>query len=268
MAEGIEELKSKQNPLIKEIRAALRSGGLTPRGLLPIEGPMLLKEAFKSNIRLDCLLFRDRSLIEDVVWQWLQDQRTRLFQAGQELLASVTDTETPAGVVALAHWSDSDIEALLDEPRGLFLALMGLQDPGNLGTIIRSAEAFGVTAILATSKTVSAFNPKSVRASAGSIFRIPVFQNLGEQSLFQKFKSRNVMTVATSLKSVHSVDAAALRLPLALFIGQEAKGLPEAVIASCQQQIRIPTSDSVQSLNAAIAAGILLYEIRKHEPTH
>ncbi len=136
-----------------------------------------------------------------------------------------------------------------------------------MGTIIRSAEAFEVTAVVSTLQTVNVYNSKSVRASAGSLFRVPIFQNLAAKELLKKLAAAGFDTVATSLKTRGALDPRELRLPLALFIGQEAAGLPEDVLSNCRHQIRIPMADTVQSLNAAIATGILLYEIRRHEKT-
>lgn len=265
MSKSFEVLKSRQNSLVREIRSALQNGTLTEGGFLPIEGPTLLMEAFKSNLPIDAVLTEDPSNLDFPLLRGLEEQQSRVFQINKTMLGSMSKTETPAGVIALVRLPSWNLDRLLASSQGLFLVLVGLQDPGNLGTIIRCAEAFGVTAILMTKKTVSAFNAKSVRASAGSIFRVPLFQKLDEAGLFEKLEANDITTVATSLKARQPLDPTCLQLPLALFVGQEAKGLPDSTIASCQVQIRISTNESVQSLNVAIATGILLYEIHRHE---
>ncbi|MBZ5535512.1 MAG: RNA methyltransferase [Acidobacteriia bacterium] len=268
MAEEFEEIKSRHNALVKEIRAALRRGELSERGLLPFEGPLLLQEAFKSRAAVDSLLVHDTSLLDPGLRRWLMEQRTRVYRVSPDLMTAIADTETPAGILGLVQLPQWNLESLLSEKKGLFLVLVQLQDPGNLGTIIRSAEAFGVTAILATRETVSPFNPKAVRASAGSIFRVPIFQGLQETDLLGAFKVHRIDTVATSLQARQSIETHPFHPPLALFIGREAAGLPEGTLAACQSQVRIPMNESVQSLNVAIATGILLYEIRRHEKTN
>ena len=268
MPEEFEEIKSRHNALVKEIRAALRRGELSDRGLLPFEGLLLLREAFKSRIAVDSLLVNDVSLLDPSVRRWLREQGTRLFRVSPVLMTALADTETPAGVLGLVQLPSWSLKALLSEKRGVFLVLVQLQDPGNMGTIIRSAEAFGVTAILTTRETVSPFNPKAVRASAGSIFRIPIFQGFKEPELLETFKAHRIATVATSLQAQQSIETHPLHPPLALYIGREAAGLPESTLAACQCQVRIPMNESVQSLNVAIATGILLYEIRRHEKTN
>ncbi|MBZ5551990.1 MAG: RNA methyltransferase [Acidobacteriia bacterium] len=268
MPEEFEEIKSRHNALLKEIRTALRGGELSARGLLPIEGPLLLREAFKSRIAVDSLLVRDSTLLDAGLQNWLRDGRARVFTVSADLMTSIADTETPSGILGLVRLPQWKLEALLPEKAALFLVLVQLQDPGNLGTIIRCAEAFGVTAVLATPETVSPFNPKAVRASAGSIFRVPIFRGFRETDLFEVFKAHRIVTVATSLRAQQSIETLRLHPPLALYIGQEAAGLPENTLAACQSRVRIPMRESVQSLNVAIATGILLYEIRRHEKTH
>lgn len=261
----IKEIKSRHNPLVKEIRAAFRSGRLSEGRLLPFEGPLLLAEAFKSRARVDSLLVEDVSLLNPKLLDWLNGQLTRVFRVSHDLISSIAETETPAGLVGLAQVPRWDPERLLSQKTGIFLVLVGIQDPGNMGTIIRTAEAFGVTAVWVTTKTVSPFNPKAVRASAGSIFRTPVVPGCNEVQLHEKLRKYGITTVATSVKAQHSIETFPIRLPVALWIGQEAAGLPKSLISACQNQVRIPMCESVQSLNVAIATGILLYEIRKHE---
>jgi len=261
----IAEIKSRHNPLVKEIRAAFRGGRLNAGRLLPFEGPMLLTEAFKSQAHVDSLLVEDISLLDPKLLDWLNDQSTRLFRVSHDLMASIAETETPVGIVGLARVPRWDPERLLSQKSGVFLVLVGIQDPGNMGTILRTAEAFGVTAVWVTTKTVSPFNPKAVRASAGSIFRIPVLPGCNDVQLHEKLRRHQITTVATSVGAPHSIETFPFRLPVALWIGQEATGLPKSLISACQDQVRIPMCESVQSLNVAIATGILLYEIRKHE---
>ncbi len=267
MAEEFEFIKSPQNSVIKEIRAAWRKGGLTEGGLLPIEGPTMIREAFKSNAHIEALLAADFSLLDANLMNWLREEGTRVCQAPPRLIASLSETEASTGVIALARLRHCELKSVWDNPRVLVLALAGLQDPGNLGAIIRSAEAFAVDVIFTTKKTVSAYNPKAVRASAGSILRVPIFQGVDEPALFRMFEEHGVTAVAASLQARQTIEQHTLRLPLALFIGQEARGLNKETVARCRQQIRIPMVESVQSLNAAIAAAILLYEIRKNEKT-
>ena len=265
MLDTFEVIKSRQNPLVKEIRAALRAGQLTDRGLLPFEGPTLLQEAVKSQTAVESLLVTDPGLLNPSQRRWLKEQHTRVFQVGPDILNSISGTETPNSLIGLARVPRWDLEPCLDKERGLFIVLAELQDPGNLGTILRSSEAFGVTALLTTRGSVNAYNAKSVRASAGSIFRVPIFQGLREPFLFQSFEDHHIPIVGASLKAREPADPCRLELPMALIVGSEAKGLSDGILRQCRHEVRIDMNQSVQSLNAAIAASILLYEIRHHE---
>ena len=267
MHKDLETIQSRQNPLIKEIRRAWRGGGLTEHGLLPIEGPKLLHEAVRTDVPIPFLLFEESFRLDSSLSSRLQQRGTRVIRVSRDVMSSASDTEAPAGVLALAqipHWG---FNSQVAPPQALFLVLVGLQDPGNMGTIIRSAEAFKANAILTTKNTVNAYNPKSVRASAGSIFRVPVFQEFEEGALFEFFSAHGVTTIAASPQAPHSTIRERFQTPLALFVGQEAQGLAESILSRCSRQVRIPMSDSVQSLNAAIATSILLYEIRRNEET-
>jgi TrmH family RNA methyltransferase len=135
----------------------------------------------------------------------------------------------------------------------------GLQDPGNLGTIVRSAEAFGSAGVVLGEGTVSSFNSKVVRASAGSIFRIPCVRGKLE-ALCSKLHSQRIRLVATSSHKGTPLDQSSLSGPLALFIGSEGSGLPRDLVDKMDEIVVIPHADRVESLNAGVAASILIYE--------
>jgi TrmH family RNA methyltransferase len=141
----------------------------------------------------------------------------------------------------------------------LILGCAGLQDPGNLGTILRSAEAFGATGVVCTEGTVSAANPKVARASAGSVFRLPCVRTSTAEAVaaLRKHHVRLAVTSSHGGRALHECD---LRGAVAIFIGNEGQGVPEALMAAADERIAIPHSTQVESLNAGIAASILLYE--------
>jgi TrmH family RNA methyltransferase len=144
----------------------------------------------------------------------------------------------------------------------LILGCAGVQDPGNFGTILRSAEAFGASGVLATEGTVSAANPKVARASAGSVFRLPVIKLSTAQAL-AALEQHGVRLAVTSSHQGRPADEIDLTLPTAIFIGSEGQGVPRALLDAADEAILIPHSPNVESLNAAIAASILLYEAQR-----
>jgi TrmH family RNA methyltransferase len=139
------------------------------------------------------------------------------------------------------------------------LVLAGLQDPGNLGTILRSAEAFGATGIVALPGTVNAWNPKAVRASAGSVFRVPVI-TAGVEECFSGLREAGVRVLTTAPTGIEAAHKTGLSGAVALLIGNEGSGVPEPLAARADERIAIPCPGPVESLNAAVAASVLLYE--------
>jgi TrmH family RNA methyltransferase len=141
----------------------------------------------------------------------------------------------------------------------LIVVLSGIQDPGNLGTILRSAEAFGATGILCLTGTVSRWNSKAMRASAGSVFRLPVLAS-SESKAIQHLREAGIRTVAAMAREAEPLNEFDLTGPIALFIGSEGSGLSSEIAAQCDARITIPCPGPVESLNAAVAASVLLYE--------
>jgi len=148
----------------------------------------------------------------------------------------------------------------------LILVLAGLQDPGNLGTILRSAEAFAATGIVSLPGTVSAWNPKAVRASAGSVFRVPVV-TASEKTCFDQLRDAGVRSLATTAHGAQPADRVDLAGPVALLIGNEGNGIPDGLVAKVGGSITIPCPGPVESLNAAIAASVMLYEASRQRNT-
>jgi TrmH family RNA methyltransferase len=147
----------------------------------------------------------------------------------------------------------------LQETAPLVVVLAGLQDPGNLGTILRSAEAFGATGVVSLPGTVSAWNPKAVRASAGSVFRVPLIAADAEDC-FLRLREAGVRILAATARTAQPADHANLTGSIALLIGNEGNGVPEQIAREADGAITIPCPGPVESLNAAVAASVLLYE--------
>jgi len=183
-----------------------------------------------------------------------------------KLFSGVVPSETPQGVAALVRYRQSSLEDVFQQLEGgPLVAVAGLQDPGNLGTIVRSAEAFGAAGVLLGEGTVSLFNPKVVRGSAGSIFRLPIVRvRLAE--VLPQLREQGVRLIATSSHKGAPLPQANLAGPLAVVIGGEGRGLPRDLLAEVDEIIAIPHTPQVESLNAGVAASIVLYEIRRQRP--
>jgi len=278
-------ITSRANPRVKQLRAAFAGSARLADGLVAIEGETLLREALRSGIDLKTIFLSES--IAAPAWLPRNVETLRLADA---VFAAAVDTQSPQGIAALIEPPQWDLESIITPVRAaarsrapspaaplLMLVAAGLQDPGNLGTLIRSAEAFAATAVLTTPGTVSPLNQKALRASAGSVFRVPVVAVSAAD--LASLKSRGIrLLAAVAPNSAHAVAPVAhkpakkssatatpaasadLTQSCALMIGNEGAGLAPEMLALADARIAIPTPGAVESLNAAIAGSLLLYE--------
>ncbi len=256
----LRRIEGRHNALVKELRAAFSHAELTPDGFCAIEGMRILEEAIRSGLKFKAVFFRAsaENRAERLLPQLAAHVETLLLP--DKLFASAVPSETPQGVAALVRCKTFNLgDVLAKSQAGPLLAIAGVQDPGNLGTILRSAEAFGAGGVLLGEGTVSPFNSKVIRASAGSVFRLPIVQTKLPEVLDQ-MRELGLHLIATSSHKGTPLDQATLTGPLAIFIGSEGAGLPRDLLAEVTETIAIPHAPTVESLNAGVAASIVLYE--------
>lgn len=195
-------------------------------------------------------------------------QQVPLFFIKDDLLAKISDTETPQGIVAVCSMPNWNEEQVLREGDGLLIALDGLQDPGNLGTIIRSAAGVGLSGVFLGEGTVDLYNPKVLRATMGTVFRIPVFQQVDLITLIRKVKKAGFQTVAADPRADKKYYHTDFRKGGHLIlIGNESRGIRAELLDLVDMRVCIPLMEGVESLNAAVAASLILYEIyRQRDP--
>lgn len=271
-------ITSRDNKWLKSFRAALRGKGPDASGKEPIgiEGPKLVEEALRSGLEVEALLVSE-SAERDAV-QILKAagesesgiSQSRVLRTTDKLFEGVSGTEAPQGVAALfrqPEWGLDDVLHGAGVTRGnspLVVVLTAIQDPGNVGTILRSAEAFGATGAIATRGTADPWSPKALRASAGSTLRLPLLRGMAIPVLLAQLRIAGVkIYAASSSRNGHHAVAGAradFRAPAAIFVGNEGAGLPPEVTRAADATIAIPTTASVESLNAGVAASIVLYE--------
>jgi TrmH family RNA methyltransferase len=257
-------VSSRQNTLVKELRKAFTQGEPAAEGALAIEGVRILEEAIRSGLRFEAVFFSQsgRGHAARLLPQISSHCETLLLP--DDVFLSAVSTETPQGVAALVRLKPAKLDDLLDQISSdlLLVAVAGIQDPGNLGTIIRSAEAFSARAVLLGEKTVSHFNAKVVRASAGSLFRETLIRvKLAETITL--VKQHGVRVLATSSHKGRPLPEADFTGASMIVIGGEGAGLPAEILSQADELITIPHSPRVESLNAGIAASIILYEAAK-----
>ncbi len=193
--------------------------------------------------------------------QNLTSRKIDLTQVTPQELAAVSDCETPAGILAVAEIKEYRLTELLDGPKPFLVVLDGIQDPGNLGAIIRTAEAAGVSGIILSKETVDPYNPKVVRATMGSLLRLPLVKVDSLLSLIEKLRARQIKTVACDAHGSKNYYETEWQLPLALIFGNEGAGMTKEITAKMDEVIRIPQRKGVDSLNVAVAAGIIMYQV-------
>ncbi len=249
-------ISSKTNARVKQLRGAFAGNARLSEGLIAIEGEHLLDEAIRSGMALKTVFIGGRKPAPAGL-----PEETELLRLTDNTFVSAVETSSPQGIAALMAPPNFRLEDMLRGPSPLILVACGLQDPGNLGALVRSAEAFGASGLLTTSGTVNVWNQKALRASAGSSFRLPVVSATPDE--IAALKKRGVQLLAAvgaPGKGVISVQDLDLRRGCALLIGNEGAGLSGEWMEMADAQVTIPCPGPVESLNAAVAGSLLLYE--------
>jgi TrmH family RNA methyltransferase len=257
------EVASPTNSLIKVFRRGLAEG-TTKQGWLAVEGPFLVEEALNAapHVKVHSVLVALGAAEKFSALVNRLPGEGEITQVPDRLFESVAQTQSPQGIAALVELPGHDLEQVVAASNPLLLVACRMQDPGNLGTMMRSALAFSASAFLTLQETVSPFNPKAVRSSAGAIFRLPIICGLDPEKLLPLL-SRRVRVVAAERDSPASLAQADLRGPLAILVGREATGLPEEIARYASQLLSIPIRREVDSVNASTAASIFLYEVAR-----
>ena len=275
-------ITSRDNRWVKEFRAGLRGSGPTGDEPIAVEGPKLIEDALRHGLEAEALLVSEagEGALERILRAASESEagieRSRVLRTTDKIFEGVSGTESPQGVAALFRQPAWDFEQVLGREASardsgarlqaaLVLVMAGVQDPGNVGTILRSAEAFGATGVVATRGTADPWSPKALRASAGSALRVPLLRGMSIPVLLAQLRVSNVKIVAAGSHDprrggAEAMSGADLSEPVAIFIGNEGAGLAPEIESAADAHIAIPISSGLESLNAGIAASILLYE--------
>ncbi len=255
MSFRVVEISSPRNAILQDIRQAAARGRPTEEGLFVAEGPHLAQELLRSTWPLEKLILTPRALE-----RWERDARQRSIETivvPERTFSRIAETEASQGVIALARPRMAQWVELIGD-NGLIVVLDGLQDPGNAGTIIRSAEAFGATGVAMLRNSVHLSNGKLMRASAGSVFRVPVCEGFDADEFLTRARAARLRLVSLDSAGERRLAGARFDSPCALIVGNEARGVsPELRGAS---EIIAVKTHRVESLNAAVACSIALYE--------
>ncbi|MBI2818762.1 MAG: RNA methyltransferase [Acidobacteria bacterium] len=267
---SVQRIAGRHHPLVKRIRGMVRSGDLldlsnTGNEVL-LETPNLIEDAIQNGVTINVVLLRGDAPPSVRALRHRIPPGAKQYDVEPKLFPELTSTENNPGIVALAKapiWKEQDLFA--GRPP-LVVVLAGIQDPGNLGTILRAAEAFGVTGVLTTKGTVSPYNAKAIRAASGTLFHLPVITNLPAQRIISLLRRENVTLLVSAARGGKSLAEFDVSKPLALALGSEGSGLPRE-LGEAGLRVSIPMAPPVESLNVATAASVMLYEIaRRRQP--
>ena len=248
-------IRSKDNPSYKEAVKLLRRKYRDQTGMFLIEGPRPVMDAIRSGERLQTVFLSERVPAEELESLCMK-HGCRCAVLSEELFSRISDTEHSQGVLAVACKPE---HRMIEAGSGIII-LDRLQDPGNIGTIIRTAEAAGFSTLIAIKGTGDIYAPKTVRAAAGSLLRVNVFEGLETGEAVRLCREQGIRIVASDLEGSVEYTAADLTGDMALVIGNEGSGVSDEIRQAADDKVRIPMEGTIESLNAAVAAGLLMYE--------
>lgn len=258
------QLTSSRNPFLQSVRRAVKTGRPTEAGLLVIEGPNLVAESLRETSRWSLEQILTTAAGQERHAELLRNVPAEIVQLSAKAFSSISGTSTSQEVLALLRpkvWSWEEVTAAA----GVVVVLDGIQDPGNAGTIVRSAEAFGAAGAVLLEGCARVANGKFLRATAGSIFRIPFLEGVARKELTDQMMRRQRRVYALAADGRVPVTQTDFRMPCALAVGSEGSGVSDEVLAFAQT-VAVP-SVKVESLNAAVACSIALFEAAKQRRT-
>lgn len=266
----MKRISSGGNPVIKEVKALKNRKFRDEKGLFFVEGIKIVDEAIKCNAEIvrvfmsEEFQFEKEAALAPHLYSYMNSKEkdgaeSSLYAIPGRLFKEISDTETPQGILAVVKAKGCCLEDML-KGENLFVILDSLQDPGNMGTIIRTADAAGFSGVIASKGSVDLYNPKVLRSTMGSVFRMPVFSGAEMAEVLHVLKSKGIKIYAAHLKaSAHCFDRD-MKSDAAIIIGGESGGIREEIAAMADELIKIPMAGGAESLNASVAAGILMYE--------
>ncbi|WP_027340647.1 TrmH family RNA methyltransferase [Halonatronum saccharophilum] len=257
------KITSISNGRIKRLRSLYKKKYRRIEGAFVLEGVRIIEEACKEDALIEEVFYSDyllRNQRGKDLLEKLKSKRVDVIEVSDKVLAEVSDTQSPQGILAVVKKVEYDLEDIVNGDENFLLVVDGVQDPGNLGTIIRTADAAGVAGIITTKGTVSLYNQKTIRATMGSLFRLPVYRENDLGNLKKILKDNKVRVIVGDIGGdkyhfdVDYIDS------VALIVGNEGKGPRAELIEFADEVIKIPLVGDAESLNVAMATGVIVYE--------
>lgn len=255
-------IASKDNSSVKYVRSLSEHKYRRKEKAFLIEGIKMVEEALRENLGVT-MVVATPSLLQHHgkgVVKLAESKSVNMLWISDTVMGSLSESKTPQPAMAVVGMIRHSEEILLGKGTGLIVIAHQLQDPGNLGTIVRTAEAVGASGVAVTANTVDPYNAKAVRASMGSVLRLPVVQIADLNAFVKKCRQRGFQTLATVLTAEKTHFDIDLTKPTALIFGQEGSGLPHELLSEVDLPVRIPMAETIDSLNVATSAAVILYE--------
>jgi TrmH family RNA methyltransferase len=256
------KITSRDNSLLRHARK-VRDGKVHES--IFVEGLRLCEEALRSNLKIETVIYSEHIARKDRAANLISELESVAAKSGtlsEKLLESISYTKTPQGIVVLAarpQLTETQFKAT-QSTNPLLVVLHGINNPVNVGAILRTGEAAGATGVIATKGTCDPFSPKSLRGAMGATFRLPIWTDADFQEVIDWCRTHKIQTASAVAKATRSYVDFDWRAPTALVMGPESAGLSEKEVAATDESLRIPMQGSTESLNVAVAAGVLLYE--------
>ena len=262
----MKQISSRQNAIARAYRELVREPD--PAGVrLLLDGAHLIREAHDAALRFESVVVAasrfDADNEERALAELLERDGVDVARSSDQVFAALSPVRTPSGIVAIAHRHPTTADAILQQARLFALVVVDVQDPGNLGSLMRVAEAGGVTGVIVAGESANPFSWKAVRGSMGSALRLPIARAVSIDAVMQDVRTTRTKAVAAVPREGWDPDAVDWSGRIALILGGEGPGLAEAVVASADERVTIPMEQPVESLNVAASAAIIIYAARR-----
>lgn len=254
------QIESVQNPFIKNLKKLQDKKYRNKENLYIIEGLRLVKEALRQNAKIKHILYDSSK--EDIFQSILEKEELKnieVIEVNNDVISILSSTKTPQGIIAIVEIEKRD----LINTKGKYIYLDAIQDPGNLGTIIRSSHAFNIEGIILSEGSTDPYSDKSIRSSMGSLFKVNIYFDDKERSVLKKLINDDFKLYITSLENSKPIKDTNFYEKSVIVIGNEANGVKEDIFLFDHESIIIPMPGLSESLNAAIATSIILYEVSR-----
>lgn len=249
-------IESKENPLFKEIKKLKDKRHRTLEGKFIVEGLRFVKEALDSDFSVEYLIVCDESKDKFNIDYEALKSYTKVYLMKYTLVKALSETENPQGILAIVNKKNN--QSIKDN--GFYVLIDKVQDPGNAGTIIRSAHASGVSGIIITKGTVDLYNDKTLRATMGSIFHIPIIEDFN-YSIVESLKNKGYRFIVSSLEGEKNFFDENLKGNMVICVGNEGNGISSEIYSMADVKVKIPMPGGAESLNVAVAASIMMFEV-------